>query len=118
MSDPYQQLALALAGEGIRCQFQTPGQLVISRQVGPIWPNQGNSFWVTHVGGGWYLFTWSSTGYRVPESADMAALCRSCLGYGESAMAKVPAHIGREFGLVELSEDEAEAVFREMDRPA
>lgn len=44
--NPYQQLALALAGDAIRCHFQTPGQMVVSRQIGPVWPDRGNSFWV------------------------------------------------------------------------
>jgi hypothetical protein len=116
MDDAYRQLATALAADGIRCQFQTRGQLVVSRQVGPIWPDQGNSFWVIHVGGRWYLFTWVPVGYRVPESADMAALCRTCRAHGTSAMAEVLAHIAQEFGLGKLTEDEAEAVCREMDR--
>jgi hypothetical protein len=74
MKDPYQLLD-ALAHEDIRCQFQTRGQLVVSRQVGPIWPNHGNSLWVTHAGGRWHLFTWTPIGYRVPESADIATVC-------------------------------------------
>jgi hypothetical protein len=115
MSDPYQLLAAALSGDGICCQFQTRGQFVISRQAGPVWPNRGNSFWVTHVGGLWYLFTWVPIGYRIPEATDMIELCRTCMGHGQSAMARVPPPIAHGFGLVELSEEEAEAVCQEMD---
>ena len=117
MSDPYQLLAAALAMDGIRCQFQARGQLVISGQVGPIWPNRGNSFWVTHSEGHWHLFTWVPIGYRVSYSTDMAALCRTCMGYGAIAMGQAPPHIIKAFGLVELSEDEAEAVYRDMEDP-
>src|SRR5436853_3132794 len=45
----YEQLATALLQDGIRCQFQAPEQLVVSAQVGEVWPDCGNSFWVTHV---------------------------------------------------------------------
>jgi hypothetical protein len=115
MSDPYEELASALAGNGIRCHFHSSGQMVVSSQVGPTWPNRGNSFWVTHIGGRWYLFTWVPIGYRVPETADMAALCRICMGFGDSAMASVPPEIARVFGLAELSEEEEEALSRAMD---
>jgi hypothetical protein len=76
MADPYRILAAELAANGIRCQFHSPGQLVVSAQVGPVWPNRGNSFWVTNAGGRWYLFTWVPLGYRVPPNADMPALFR------------------------------------------
>ena len=114
MADPYKELAMAFADDGIRCHFQSSGQMVVSGQVGPIWPNRGNSFWVTNVAGRWYVFTWVPVGYRVPDSVDMAELCRTCMAHGDSAMAKVPAEIANEFGLVELSEVEAEFVIREM----
>jgi hypothetical protein len=116
--DPYQRLAKALAVDGICCRFQTPSQLVVSGQVGLVWPDRGNSFWVTHAGSGWHLFTWSPVGYRVSQYADIAALCRACMAHGDIAMPAVPQHIAQEFGLVELSEEEAEAVYREMDGPA
>lgn len=115
MSDPYKTLAAALANNGIRCQFQTAGQMVVSRQVGPIWPNQGNSFWVTNVEGSWCLFTWAPIGYRVPATTDVAALCRVCMSVGDSAMFKVPNKIVDEFGLVELSEMDAKLIFQKME---
>jgi hypothetical protein len=114
MSDPYQVLATALAKDGILCQFQTEGQLVVSRQTGPVWPDQGNSFWVSHVEGRWYLFTWVPVGYSVPDTADMVALCRTCMAHGTSAMATLPALIAEEFGLVQLTGGEEEAVYRKM----
>jgi hypothetical protein len=114
MSDPYADRASALANDGIRCQFQTSGQLVISRQTGSIWPDRGNSFWVTHVAGRWYLFTWSPVGYRVPDSVDFAAVCRAYMAFGNSAMYRVPREIAEPFGLIELSAEEADAVDSDM----
>ncbi len=115
MTDHYSELASALAKDGIRCQFQSAGQLVVSCQSGSIWPNRGNSFWITHVADHWHLFTWVPVGYRVPDSADIRALCRACMGVGNSAMYRVPIEIAQQFGLIELSEEDAESVFREMD---
>jgi hypothetical protein len=37
------------------------------------------------------------------------------MGSGETAMYRVPIEIAQQFGLIELSEEDAEAVFREMD---
>ncbi len=112
--DHYQELAAALAVEGIRCQFQMPGQLVVSRQVGPFWPDRGNSFWVTRVGGQWHLFTWSPVGYRVPAAVRIESLCRKCMAHEASAMAKVPPDIIQEFGLAKLCDEEAAAVYAQM----
>jgi hypothetical protein len=115
MPSPYQRLAAALSEDGIRCQFQTRNQLVVSRQVGPIWPDRGNSFWVTPLAGRWYLFTWGPVGYAVPVAGDIAALCRTCTAHGNRAMPQVPPPILEEFALVELSAGEAAAVYRAMD---
>ena len=114
MHDLYRSLAASLARDSIRCHFQTRGQMVISRQAGPVWPGRGNSFWVTHIGGRWHLFTWSPIGYRVPDTADIEALCRTCMEYGDSAMGEAPPRIVQAFGLVELSEAECETIYREM----
>lgn len=116
--DPYRRLAAALAKDGIRCHFQSAGQMVVSAQVGPVWPDRGNSFWVAHAGGRWHLFMWSPAGYRLPDAADIAKLCMVCMAHGSSAMAEVPAHIAAEFRLSELSDDEAAAVYAEMDEHA
>jgi hypothetical protein len=113
--DPaYTQLAQDLAADGVRCQFQTPGQLVISTQVGPVWPDRGNSFWVTNVSGQWYLFTWAPRGYSLPESDRIAALCRAFMASSAKVEALVPENLIAEFTLRELSDEEVETVYRAM----
>jgi len=114
--DPYRQLAKVLVEHGIRCYLQGAVQMVVSTQDGLVLPDRGNSFWLTRAAGEWHLFTWASVGYRIPEGVDVARLCRSCVAHGSSAMATVPAQLAREFGLCELSDDEAESVFAEMDK--
>jgi hypothetical protein len=114
----YEALAETLAAHGIKCRYQSRDQMVISSQDGPVWPNRGNSFWVTRVDEAWYLFTWAPIGYRAPAKVDMESLCRGCMDSGNIAMWKVPADIVEQFGLVELSDDDVDLVFSKMDKPA
>jgi len=109
MLDSYQLLAKELAPDGIVCYFQQDGQMVVSSQRGPAWPDRGNSFWVTHHDDQWFLFAWTNIGYRIPQATDMAAVCRACMNHGTKAMYRVPPDIVRQFGLTELSEEEADA---------
>jgi hypothetical protein len=113
----YEQIAANLAPDGIECHHQSSDQLVISGQSGPVWPNRGNSFWVTRAGGAWHLFTWTPHGYSVPESANIESVCRTCLAHGSSAMYEVPADIQQRFGLRELSQKEINDVFSKMAKP-
>ena len=110
----YEQLTTTLAQVGIKCRLQAPEQLVVSAQDGPALPNRGNSFWVTRVAAVWHLFTWVPVGYLVPDTADIASLCRACMTHGDRAMFRVPTDVVQQFGLRELSEGEVEAVFAKM----
>jgi hypothetical protein len=78
-----------------------------------VWPDRGNSFWVTLAGETWYLFTWTSRGYLVPKSTDIEAVCRACID-GNSAMYVVPDDVQQRFGLRELNEQEVDLVFSRM----
>jgi hypothetical protein len=118
MLDTYEQLAAALAEVGIYCYLQSPDQLVVSDQLGPPWPNRGNSFWMTRATGVWHLFTWSSVGYFVPQIDDIASLCRACMAHGTNAMWEVPSDIVKQFALRELSEVDVEDIFARMAKPA
>ncbi len=64
--DPYIALTEALASAGLTWQRNRPDQLIVSAQEGPVWPDRGNSFWLSHIQGTWYLRTWSPVCYRVP----------------------------------------------------
>ena len=116
MSEVYSDLERILVSEGIRCQFQKPGVFVISRQVGPIWPDRGNSFWVTHCAGHWHLFTWGPRGYRLEDTARIADLCRTFMAYSKRAEFAVADEIIQNFNPVCLSEEVAEAVCAAMPR--
>jgi hypothetical protein len=118
MMNEYERLAGNLSVDGIECRHQSLDQLVISWQHGPVWPNRGNSFWVTHAGGAWHLFTWTPRGYSVPQTASMESVCRTCLAHGSSAMWEVPADLQQRFGLRELTHNEVNAVFSKMAKPA
>jgi hypothetical protein len=114
MASAYEQLTAALGSSGIQFYFQSPSQLVVSRQAGVAWPSRGNSFWLTHAIGHWHLFTWSPIGYRIPDNADIVALSLACLEHGSTAMYRVPSPLVAEFSLHELDEVEADAVFTDM----
>ncbi len=59
-ADPYVSLTNALAAIGLTGQRTLPHQLIVSTQEGPVWPNRGNSFWLSHHQGTWYLNTWGA----------------------------------------------------------
>ena len=110
-TDPYAELIDALAEAGFTAQQQRPDQLIISAQQGPVWPNHGNSFWMTHKEGSWFLSTWTPVCYQVPADQDMVALCCACMGVGTSAMYRVPAEIVARFGLREIDDRQYERLF-------
>jgi len=100
--DPYESLTRALAGIGLTGQLQNPDQLIISCQEGPVWPERGNSFWVSHKQGVWYLGTWLPVCYKLPTDKDIVDLCAACMSFGTSAMYRVPPEIIERFALQEL----------------
>jgi hypothetical protein len=104
--DPYESMIKALARVGLVGEMSNHRQLVVSRQVGPVWPDRGNSFWLSHSRGIWHLCTWSSVCYEVPRDQDVVDLCTRCMSLGTSAMYRVPREIVECFGLQELGNDE------------
>ena len=112
-ADPYAVLAEALAARGWTTHLRGPDQMVISSQDGAVWPDGGNSFWVSHREGTWFLGTWAPVGYRVPRDQDVLAVCAACMGLGGPAMSRVPADVASRFGLQELASDEYGRVFSE-----
>ena len=109
--DPYIPAIEALAGAGLTAQRNLPDQLIVSTQRGPVWPNRGNSFWLSHKAGFWYLSTWLPVRYRVPARQDIIELCRACMAVGTSAMYRVPPEIVARFGLLEIDERQYEELF-------
>src|SRR3974390_934058 len=109
----YQLLAADLVRAGLSPQVQNQDQLGVSTQVGPVYPDRGNSFWLSEKAGEWYLSTWAPVGYRIPPGQDMVALCSTCMSVGTTAMWQVPPDIVARFALQELSEEQYERVFPE-----
>ena len=116
--DSYHSLAKSLEAVGLTAQQQGPDQLVVSCQEGPVWPNRGNSFWLSRKEGAWYLSTWSPVGYGIPADQDIVALCTACMSVENSAMCRVPSDLVSRFQLQELDDDAYERVFlSEVDYP-
>jgi len=107
-ADPYIALTEALAAVGLTGQRSRPDQLIISAQQGP---NRGNSFWLAHNEGLWYLSTWLPACYRVPADQDIVSLCSACMSVGSSAMYRLPADIIARFQLQEIDERQYERLF-------
>jgi hypothetical protein len=110
-ADPYIALTEALAAVGLTGQRSRPDQLIISAQQGPVWPDRGNSFWLSHNQGLWYLSTWLPVCYRVPADQDIVSLCSACMRVGSSAMYRVPAEIIARFRLQEIDDRQYERLF-------
>jgi hypothetical protein len=108
--DSYDAVTKVLAKLGLVGELQHEDQLVVSCQEGPVWPNRGNSFWLSRKQGTWYLSTWLPAGYRVPADEDLVELCSACMS-GPSAMYRVPPEVIERFRLQELSETEYEKLF-------
>ncbi len=109
--DSYDAVMKELARLGLIGRMQGADQLVIFSQEGPVWPNRGNSFWLSRRQGTWYLSTWLPAGYRVPPEQDLVALCVACMG-GSAAMYRVPPEVIARFGLQELEDEEYERLFQ------
>jgi hypothetical protein len=101
----------ALARTGLIGQRRRPDLLVISTQQGPVWPDRGNSFSLSHRECTWYLSTWTPVHYRVPTQQDLVALCSACIAAGGSAMYRVPPEIVTRFGLQEIDDRQYEELF-------
>ncbi len=104
-------MIVALSKLGIVGQMQNPDQLVVSSKQGPVWPNRGNSFWLSRKQGSWYLSTWAPVAYKVPTDQDILALCSACMSIGTSAMYEVPPELVERFNLEQLPEAEFEWLF-------
>ena len=109
--DPYIPLIEALEDAELTAQRNLPDQLIVSAQRGPVWPNRGNSFWLSHQAGIWYLSTWLPVRYRVPGGKDIVALCCACTAVGPSLIDRVPPEIVARFGLQEIDERQYEELF-------
>lgn len=104
--DSYDSMREVLGKVGLTGQMQNEDQLIVSLQVGPVYPDRGNSFWLSLKEGAWYLSTWLPAGYKVPASQDILELCLACMSVGTSAMWRVPAQIVSRFKLQELGDEE------------
>jgi hypothetical protein len=114
----YASLTSALNAIDFTAELVRPDQLAVAAQPGPVWPNRGNSFWLSLQNGVWYLSTWLPACYRIPNGRDVVAICAACMEVGGTAMYVVPDEITARFGLEPISDDEFEQIFPESDPSA
>src|ERR1019366_803116 len=110
--DPYIALTAALAAVGLAGQRSRPDQLIVSAQQVPVWPNRGNSFWLSYNQGLWYLSTWLPVCYRIPANKDIVALCSACMAIGTSAIYRVPPDIVARSQLQEIDARKYKRLFQ------
>jgi hypothetical protein len=109
--DLYIPLIEVLPAVGLVGQRNLPDQLIVSSQKGPVSPDRGNSFVLSHREGVWYLSTWLPVHYRVPTKQDVVQLCSACMAVGKSAMYRVPPEIMARFELQEIDDRQYEELF-------
>ena len=109
--ESYSAVSDALAAAGLVGQQTRSDQLIVSVQQGPVWPDRGNSFWLSRQESTWYLITWSPVCYRIPKEQDVVALARECVEVEACAMHRVRSDIVTRFGLHELDDEECERLF-------
>jgi hypothetical protein len=107
----YASSTQALTAIGFTAQQRLPDQLIVSAQRVPVWPNRGNSFWLSRKGDIWYLATWLPACFRFPPAQDVVALCSACMSFGTSAMYTVPDDITTRFALERISDTELDRLF-------
>ena len=100
-----------LATRHISTYLQGDAILVLSRQVGPAWPNRGNSFWACRLEGRWYVATWTPHHYRFTDESKLADFCEAFVDVGTSAQYVVPPEMVQRFGLIEVDFDEFEQLY-------
>jgi hypothetical protein len=113
----YQQLVADLEARQIWSYLQDGATLVLSRQVGPAWPDRGNSFWACRLEGRWYVGTWSPRHYRLSDESKLAEFCEAFVDVGTSAQYAVPPELVARFGLVEVDFDEFERLYAAVRPP-
>jgi hypothetical protein len=111
MADAYTEVMDSLRDRSVGTRLQSPDQLVVNRQSGPVSPSDGNSFWISRQQGTWYLCTWAPNCYSVPPETDIVSLCEEFVDFGSSAQPEVPAAMIIRFGLCRLSDEDAVEVF-------
>jgi hypothetical protein len=88
-------------------------QLVVSRQrgPGPVWPEAGNSFWISKLSGDWYICTWGCYYYQIPAECSVVDVCEKFVAVGRDAQVRVPLDIIERFSLVETDPDDFDRMF-------
>jgi hypothetical protein len=111
MNEFFASLTHALEPHGITAHLQNPWQLVISTETRPVSPDRGNSFWIMIAGGRCYLGTWTPACYRLPRSADVAALCVDFMQHDARAASVLPDELIAKYETSErLSQEELDAL--------
>jgi hypothetical protein len=117
MTDEFSEIESGLRDRRISAYRQRPGQLVLSRQRGPVWPDAGNSFWICKLAGDWYVCTWSPRYYRVPPASPVLDVAEAFVDVGNTAQFSVPDELVNRFGLVETEYEAFQRLWVDCNGP-
>jgi hypothetical protein len=115
MREEYADLQAAVEGAGFYITFQPirePGdRIVCASHAYTRGPRKGclggNSFWVAKRSEEWFIATWSPKIYRIANAGRLGDLCIRLLQRTPGrAYADFDEQVRREFGLVEVGDDE------------
>lgn len=112
---PYESLREQLLPHHLECAIHNRHQMVISTQKGvSIWPNNGNSFWVTRATNNWHIFCWTSIGYSIRDESTLAACCVELIRSQSEAMHSIPEKTLSDFQLTKLTGEESKIILDSM----
>jgi hypothetical protein len=117
VTDEFTEIEADLRDRRISAYRKRPGQLALSRQRGPAWPDAGNSFWICKLAGDWYVCTWSPHYYRVPPETPVLDVAEAFADVGKSAQYRVPDDLVARFGLFETDYDAFQPLWKSRPRP-
>ena len=107
MTDPYAEFRLKLAQAG----FSAPSteNMGCWQRLIPWDKATGRSFWIARLDQTWYVGAWGSYVYRFPNADRLLAFTTEFLT-GTGTIGDFSTELKGEFGLLPLSEDEAECI--------
>ncbi len=107
--DEYLLLQDAVERAGFFTTFQPikdAGDRIVCAAEGGNWGLGGRSFWLAVRQTRWFIATWTPRIYEIPNPQDVPHLAIQVLKCNDSHCYDIDADIQRQFGLIEVTDDE------------
>jgi hypothetical protein len=113
MNPSLSRVCQSLQTHSISVKIIDENQVVVSKQEGEVFPDKGNSFWITCDESEYFLCTWSPVCYRVTKESKFIALCVAFLNQGSQALPKIPSDLCERYEAIPLSDEETDILLGE-----